>query len=86
MTKRSILTIDPYAKTTYTVSVLVNDETKDPKVTSYESRSEAEHTAEAYVDNAQGNGWYLFQFAPSSWKLIDEDGDRIHILIQKETQ
>ncbi len=71
--------------TTYTVSVLVNDETKDPKVASYESRSEAERTAETYVDNAQSNGWYLSQFAPSSWKLIDEDGDRIHVLIENET-
>ncbi len=68
----------------HTVSVIVNDEGKDPKATSYESQSEAERTAETYVDNAQSNGWRLHQFAPFSWKLIDEDGDRIHVLIEED--
>ena len=70
----------------YTVSVLVNDEVEDPTFREFETRTTAVRVAEGYVVNAQENGWELVKHAtPTSWKLTDDDGDRIHVVVQDDT-
>ena len=68
----------------YKVSVIVNDEPEDPKPQIVGSWARAEALAESYVDMAQTRGtFYLYEFTSSSWRLTDDDGDRVQILIEK---
>ncbi len=80
--------------TAYTVSVLVNDETEDPTLegenpSRYETLAVARTVARRYVDMAQERGGFELidtgrygRPSQRSWRLVDEDGARVHILIQ----
>ncbi len=80
----SSLTRPVTAETRYTVSVLVNDEVDDPSFREVSSWLVAENLAKGYVVTAEEGGWSLTEHrSPTSWKLVDDDGDRIHILIAR---